>query len=161
MFSVEWEDIYHLGMVVPDLHQAMDELSSTLGLSWPLPQSRTRRFRGPTGTFDADLRFVYSRQGPPYLELIEGIPGTPWDTTPGRLHHVGIWVDHLEQAARQLVETGAPIELTYDTEDLQSFTYHLLAPGIRVELVDSARRPGVEAWIRGEPTDESGAAPTR
>ena len=146
VFPIDWRRMYH----IRDLDRAMEELADTLGTSWPVPQSRRRAFRGASSPFEAELRFVYSRQGPPYLELIEGIPGTPWDPTVGdRIHHVGIWVDHLEEAAQQLVRAGAPIELTYDTARLQSFTYHLLAPGIRVELVDAARRPGVEAWIHG------------
>lgn len=147
MFPINWQRMYHVGIVVPDLEAAMEELGTALGLSWPSPQSRTRTFRGPAGCFGAELRFVFSRQGPPYLELIEGVAGTPWEPGTG-IHHIGIWVDDLEDAATRLAEAGAPIEVTYDTPSLESFTYHQVAGKLRVELVDIARRDVVEAWIR-------------
>ncbi len=147
MSPIDWQQTYHVGIIVPDLDAAMQELESSLGLSWPTPQHRLRTFRGPAGRFQAELRFVYSRQGPPHLELIEAVPGTPWENA-GGIHHVGIWVDELESAATRLIEAGAPIEVTYDTPTLQSFTYHQMGGGLRVELVDRARQAGIEAWLR-------------
>lgn len=144
----DWSRLYHVGMVVPDIEETMEELGRSLGVTWPEPQRRRRRFRSGDDRFEAELRFVYSFEGPPYLELIEGVPGTPWDPRgSGSIHHVGVWVDDLEGAAGDLVAAGAPIELTYDTPTLQSFTYHVTAAGLRVELVDASRRPGIEAWL--------------
>ncbi len=146
--SFAWTRLYHVGIVVPDLEEAMTELHDSLGVTWPEPRSRRRSFRAGTRRFTTELRFVYSYQGPPHLEIIEGRPGTPWDPdTAGPIHHVGVWVDDLARAAHRLVAAGAPIEVTYDTDDLESFTYHVTASGLRVELVDATRRPGVEAWL--------------
>ena len=148
----DWSRIYHVGIVVPDLGKAMDELGVELGISWPEPQNRReKRFRTEHGTIESDLRFVYSIEGPPHLELIEAQAGTPWEATDsGIIHHVGFWVDDLAEASEELVNAGAPIEITYDTPELQSFAYHLTSSGLRVELVDVARRPGIEAWLGHE-----------
>ncbi len=145
----DWSNVYHVGIVVPDLHQAMNDLAVELGVSWPEPQSRLgKRFRTQNGTLETEMHFVYSIEGPPHLELIEAQPGTPWEVEgPGIIHHVGVWVDDLASASAELVTAGAGIEITYDTPELQSFTYHVTSAGLRVELVDVARRPGVEAWL--------------
>ncbi len=148
MTPIDWNDVYHVGIVVPELDTAMADLGAALGLTWPTPQTRRRTFRGPDGAFEAELRFVYSVEGPPHLELIEQVPGTPWETGPG-IHHVGVWVDHLAEAAARLTDRGVPVEVTYDTPELQSFTYHRLPGGLRVELVDRTRRSGIETWLGG------------
>jgi len=146
----EWDHVYHVGIVVTDLERAMEQLGASLGVRWPAPQFRQRRFRAGERRFEAGLRFVYSIEGPPHLELIEGVPGTPWDPRAANsIHHVGVWVDDLTSAAGQLVAAGAPIELTYDTPTLESFTYHVMTAGLRIELVDASRRAGVEAWLAG------------
>ena len=73
---------FHAGIVVRDLGLAMEELSQAAGLEWI--DLGTHTIGGWT------IHVVYSVDGPPHIELIEGPPGSPWDATDGsRLDHLG------------------------------------------------------------------------
>jgi hypothetical protein len=125
---------YQVGIIVPDLDPAMEELGSALGVTW-----------GPVVAppyDDGPKRFVFSVEGPPHIELIEGRPESPWDCSNGpRLDHIGLWTTEVETGKTQLAANGMPIDV--DGADLGTpiFSYHnARACGMRVELVDQARR---------------------
>lgn len=125
---------YQVGIIVPALDPAMDELGSALGVTWG-PIITPEYVNGPK-------RFVFSIEGPPHIELIEGRPGSAWDCSNGpRLDHIGLWTANVETAKGELAAKGMPIDT--DGADLGTpiFTYHD-APscGMRVELVDQTRR---------------------
>jgi peroxiredoxin len=126
---------WHVGLIVQDLDTVMEELSRALGLSWSAVDTRKRG--------DYQFRVAFSFEGPPYIELLEGRPepGSPWDTTSGnRLDYIGFWADDIDDAKRQLIEGGLPVDA--DGADYGGrWAYHR-APhaGIRVELVDGVHR---------------------
>ncbi len=144
----------HLGMVVPDLEAAMAEHRRLLGLSWPEIKVLEDVYRLPDGaTRTVPLRVVFSREGPPYLELIEAVPGTPW-TVPsgGGLHHVAYWSETLLEDVATFVEAGLDVELTRAGPEIaQGFSYRVCESGTRVELIDVAARPAIEAWTGTSP----------
>ncbi len=143
--------ISHFGVVVADLEVGMAEYSRILGTTWPEALTLDRSFRLGDGTvFEASLRVVYSREGPPWVEMMEEIPGTPWvPTGPAGIHHVAVWSDELVADSAELVRRGAALELTYDGPDpVQGFAYHRFASGTRYELVDAELRRGIEEWTR-------------
>lgn len=63
---------YHIGFAVADIDAARRELTDALGVAWsPVAQGRLG---------DWNYRIVFSVEGPPFLELIEGpreAHGTP------------------------------------------------------------------------------------
>jgi hypothetical protein len=132
---------FHVGVIVEDLGAAIEELSRTLGLEFNEPHD------GVYG--DSHIRVCYSLQGPPYLELIEGEPGSLWSTTGGpRPDHVGYFVDDLDVARRKLEAAGMPVDI--DGQAYGSpFTYHRPThTGLRVELIDASRRDALLKSIR-------------
>ncbi|HEY1704502.1 MAG TPA: VOC family protein [Trebonia sp.] len=150
-------EMFHVGVIVSDLDAAAAEFGELLGVSWAVPVREDLRVRTPAGGVRANVRFTYSRggSGTPLIELIESLPGTPW--WPGEgvtavLHHIGFWTGSLGADAARLSASGAPAEVCLPGRDgtLKLFTYHQLAHGPRIELVDTARRPAVLEWVNDE-----------
>jgi Glyoxalase/Bleomycin resistance protein/Dioxygenase superfamily len=135
------EHFFHVGVVVEDLAAAMEELQRTLGLEFNEPHESTYG--------DSHIRVCYSLQGPPYVELIEGEPGSMWSTSGGpRADHVGYFVDDLEGARAQLEAAGMPVDIDGMAFGGR-FTYHRMRhTGMRIELIDAARREALIAGIK-------------
>jgi|TARA_B110000263_G_scaffold249171_1_gene265967 hypothetical protein len=151
---VPLEGFYHFGLVVRDFDRALDELGSSMGLTWATVQRRTFDVRQPNGVVAADFRLTYSVTGPPHFEIIEATPGTSWDPhSAGGIHHLGYWSQDLAADSEQLTRSGYVWEATYDNPAVDGpfgFTYHTLpATGVRVELVDVARKASFDDWLAG------------
>jgi catechol 2,3-dioxygenase-like lactoylglutathione lyase family enzyme len=152
-------DIFHTGLVVPDIEQALAQYRSTFGTEWTEIVERPLSLRGPAGRFEVHLRLAYTRDGPHRLELIEAVPGSPWEApVSGSLgnvaaHHLGIWSDDLGAQSRALAAAGCPLLATYDTDrtEVAYIAYHRMLNGTVVELVDSRSRPGFIKWWAGAP----------
>lgn len=141
------QPFFQVGLLVKDLDAARDELGRAVGLEW-----------GETLVREAgewSMRTCFSLQGPPYVELIEGPPGSPWD--PGELphiDHIGFWALDIPLAKERLEREG--LELEIDGSALGSavpFSYHRSrAAGVRIELIDdSARAAFYERWQLVDP----------
>ncbi len=119
---------FQVGFVVPDLEAAMDELGAALGVELVGPLERE--------IGDAVLRIAFARTPPPYLELIEGPPGSIWDATGGaHIHHLGYWSEDMDADSARLEAAGMELEL-----DLGYVRYHRpgAGAGARIELIDAA-----------------------
>jgi hypothetical protein len=129
---------YHVALVVPDVEQAMADLGAALGFSWATVQRRTNTFETPSGPTPVDMCFVYSLEGPPYLELIEQRAGSIFDTA--GLHHLGLWCDERGSESDRLDQLGWPRETVGLAPDgsWAGGLFHVVA-GLRVEVVDIGR----------------------
>ena len=120
------EQYFQVGFVVPDLEAAMDELGTSLGVEVIGPLER-----------DLDegvLRIAFALTPPPYVELLEGPPGSVWDAVDGaKMHHLGYWSEDIDADSARLERAGMALEL-----DLGFARYHgpALATGARLELID-------------------------
>jgi len=137
---MEMGDHYHLCFAVQDIDAACRELTDTLAIDWsPVRDGRLGEW---------DYRIVFSIDGPPFLELVQGPPGSPWDTSTGsRFDHLGFWVEEIGTAKRALADRGAPLD--FDATTLRRpFTYHRLdSVGARAELVDRSVQPDfIRTW---------------
>jgi hypothetical protein len=124
------EPYFQVGFVVPDLESAMEEIGTSLGVEMVAPQERDVG----VGT----LRISFAKTPPPYIELIQGPPGSVWDGTGGsRIHHLGYWSADMDEDGAQLEAGGMPLEL-----DLGYARYHRSASneGVRIELIALAHR---------------------
>lgn len=132
---------FHVGVIVEDLDAAIDELSRTLGLEFNEPHESS--YAG------SHIRVCYSLQGPPYLELIQGEPGSMWDTEGGpHADHVGYFVDDLEAGMARLERAGCPVDID-GVAFGGRFSYHRSnRAGLRIELIDAARREPLLSSIR-------------
>jgi hypothetical protein len=144
------EDLYHTGIVVPDLDVAMARLSALAGYQWITPLSYTLPFRTATETRELTSTVVYSVQSP-HVELLQEVPGTPWTAAPGNsVHHLGYFTDNLADTARTLEANGLTFEMTADVpgSELALFAYYVDAFGTRIEIVDRALFPDFPAFVQ-------------
>jgi hypothetical protein len=103
-------DLFHIGVVVPDLQAAMAAVSAVSALRWtPVVEARCRH-RRPHRLDEFELRVAYSVGTAPHLELIEAIPGTIFEPSGelSRLHHFGLWIDDIAAESARLENTGMP-----------------------------------------------------
>ncbi|MEU6994204.1 VOC family protein [Streptomyces sp. NPDC046465] len=148
---------YHVCFAVPDLERAMRDLRRSAGVEWSEPVADR------LGQWD--YRIVFTSGGPPFIELIEGAAGSPWDTQEGaRFDHIGYWSSDIREGSRRLEEEGLPVDFSGCPYG-RPFAYHRMdSIGARVELVDVSRQAAfLDAWHPvGEPMpviDESAAPP--
>ena len=133
---------FHVGMVVPRLEPALEELGELLGLEWrPIIDSAVP-VHEPGGRADRTLRlrFAYSVAAP-YLEVIEAVPDSVWALSEGsNLHHLGFWSDDVASDTDRLEQARCPLEVCMTGPDGQwpvAFSYHR-THGVRLEAVDRA-----------------------
>jgi len=148
----------HIGLQAENLSQACNLLSAALGISWAEPVGGWPvqvRMAGRDELEESEGRFTLSRQGPPYLELGQNVPGSPiWhsDGQPISVHHLGFWVEDVEAASARLSEAGFPFEAGGLAADGQlRYAYHQVG-GMRIEVCERSARDAFDRWGRtGDP----------
>lgn len=109
-----FENVYHVGHLVPDLRQAMDVLGRRLQITWAAPFEMESGFETGDGRPDSDVvRIAFSQQGPPYLELIEVVarPGSIFaEPSAGGVHHLGYYAERWRDEVARLVADGMEVE---------------------------------------------------
>jgi catechol 2,3-dioxygenase-like lactoylglutathione lyase family enzyme len=158
-FALRPQDLYHTGIIVPDLDAAMARLSALAGYRWITPLSYTLPFRTATGTRELTSTIVYSVQSP-HVELLQEVPGSPWTAAPGNsVHHLGYFTDDLADTAELLESNGFTFEMTADVpgQDLALFAYYVDPFGTRVEIVDRALFPDFSAFVQSMAAQPGGA----
>ncbi|MDG4864491.1 VOC family protein [Streptomyces sp. T-3] len=134
---------YHACFVVPELEPAMRDFTAAAGAEWREP--RTHRLG------DWDYRLTFTQGDAPFIELIEGPPGSPWDASDGpRFDHLGFWTTSLTEGTARLERHGIPEEFNGCPYG-RAFAYHRMdSIGARIELLDLALQPGfLETWNPG------------
>lgn len=125
---------FHVGIVVPDLEAAKAELSAALDVRWHATHE--------SHYGDWVITVTHTEQpGPPWLELITGNSGSPWDAAGGaRMDHIGYWSGDLPADRGKLECGGFTVE--HDGTALGGRWIYLRSPatGLRVELLDVARK---------------------
>jgi hypothetical protein len=136
---------YHVGIATRDLDEAMSAVGALFGLTWAeVAGGVATPMSGPDGEVDWVLnRVVHSMGGPMRVELLEGGPGSVWDTDElAVLHHVAYWVDDVAESVAALEADGWSLDVTIATEDGRpSMFAYMTKPGnARVELTEASRR---------------------
>ncbi|MEQ8716333.1 MAG: VOC family protein [Acidimicrobiales bacterium] len=148
---------FHVGVIVADLEAAMAHYSRATGLTWHSIQERDVTLRVGDDLVDTHVIFDYSVEGPVQLELIQGLPGTPWDAAVhGGLDHSGHWSDDLAGDTAAVLSRGW--EFLYSGTDdgaMAGFCFFMTPTGQRVELLDTSMRPMFERWFAGGDFDEA------
>lgn len=149
----DYQDMFHLGVRVPDLDAAMAELGPALNITWSeVRENPGQRLWTPDGgTQEIPLRFTYSAEGPQHIELLQGPRGSFWDGDDrAGAHHVGVWADDVTAESDRMVAAGWTLVGAQHDPDLGNgygvFTYLQPPSGLIVELVDRAVLPGFEQW---------------
>lgn len=142
--------LFHIGIVVEDLDQAMDELGSAFGYTWSSIREASFDLTTASGPAAGSARIVFARPGPPWLEVIQAPAESIWGAADGaHLHHLAYWVQDLQAESDRLASMGFAFELGQKDEEgrLSGFCYHLNPHGSRVELVADRARDAMERWI--------------
>ena len=147
------QDQFHIGIRVPDLDVAMDELGSGLNVTWAEARDTAEQalWTPETGLQHHHLRYTYSAEGPQHLELLQGPAGSFWDgdDAPGA-HHIGIWVDDVAAETSALMDAGWTLRGAQrdpsDGDGYGVFSYIAPPSGFLVELVDRSYESFFEQW---------------
>jgi Glyoxalase/Bleomycin resistance protein/Dioxygenase superfamily len=137
---------FQVGVLVEDIEAAREELGRALGVTWG---DIVERQNG-----DWNIRVCFALEGPPYLELIEGPPGSPWEAVGGsRIDHIGCWTPDIEASKQQLADDGFALELD-GARFGGKFSYHRgPKSGLRVELLESTGKDAFyERWGLEKPS---------
>lgn len=143
--------MYHVGIIVPDLEAARARLSELLGVEWgPILDVMTEVRDAEGRDTEARSRICFSTEAP-HLELITEMPGTPWVCNEySNIHHIGYYNDDVPGASGTLTAARCPFEfgsrLNAATPD-DGWAYHRDELGVRVEYVGEAIRPMLEDFL--------------
>ncbi len=150
---IDMTRMFHLGVRVPSLEAAMDELGGGLSLTWSEPRENPGQtlWTPDGGLQEIHLKYTYSADGPQHVELLEGPPGSFWD---GRehagAHHVGVWTDDVAAETDRLVAAGWTLVGAHrdpsDGGGFGVFSYVQPPSGLIVELVDASVQPFFQQW---------------
>jgi hypothetical protein len=147
-------EMYHVGIVVPDLEAAQEHFGALLDVEWgPVLVNDIEVRDGDGNDLVMPNKICYST-GAPYLELIQEMPGTVWVCNDfSNLHHIGYFSTDLVENADGFASVQCPLELAgrREGESPVSFTYHRDPLGVRIEHVDAAMRAGMEQFLTRPP----------
>jgi hypothetical protein len=141
---------YHFGLIVGNLERARTELTAALGVSWARDQRRTACLEASGGPLVLNMAYAYTIEGPPYLEIIEQRPDSPFAQL--GLHHIGVWSDDPAGESARLEGVGWPRETVGLAPDGRwaGALYHRGTGGLRVEVVDiSVSGPKLVRYLSG------------
>jgi hypothetical protein len=144
-------EIYHVGVIVPDIEAAIPAYTASTGLTWCKLQDWQLPVLIDGEPATVRSRFTYSHQGPTLVELVEENTETIWRVRDG-LHHIGRWTADLRGDLARLEEAGLPVAMSGRSESSgkpSAFSYHLLPDGGYLELVDIRMKPAYERWMAG------------
>jgi hypothetical protein len=145
-------ELYHVGIVVADLDAARARFTDLLGTRWgPIVENDVDMQLADGTDLVVPNRICYSTE-PPYLELIQEVPGTPWVCNEhSNLHHIGFFSDALVVDADGLRAAACPLEIRDGHGDgrPRQFTYHRDPLGVRIELVNGEMREMMLQFLTG------------
>jgi methylmalonyl-CoA/ethylmalonyl-CoA epimerase len=146
-------DLYHVGIAVRDLDDAIARLAGALGIErWAtLDTEVPARYRGEDTTLAS--RVAYGRSGSSYVELVQPTGGR-WtaqaylDEHGEGAYHLGYWVEDMRGTLERAERAGLGVDLVM-TGDTPVFAYldSSKTLGVHIELVDASIRPALEQWI--------------
>ena len=152
---VDFTRAYHVGVRVPDVPRAMNEMGKTLGVEWCSVQEGVQSVWLPTeGAVTIPLTFTYSTSGPLHIELLAGPHESIWDGAHASgAHHIGVWSDDVAGDARALIDAGWTLLMAQKdpASGFGAFVYVQPPSGLIVELVWSAIEPIFDRWFAGGP----------
>lgn len=140
---------YHFGVIVADLDKAKEQYTSVFGCTWTIEDRFVVRVLVDGVEQDSEIRYVYSIEGPPHVELLEEITGAAWNRPDGKLDHIGYWADDLVASVSELDARGFPAVVRGFTPSGEPdlFSCHRISPGFWLELVPAQWKSELAAWI--------------
>jgi catechol 2,3-dioxygenase-like lactoylglutathione lyase family enzyme len=152
---------FHVGILVEDLEVAMTRFSAVLGFTFNDPITAEFGCLADPEPHEAFVRCTYSREGPPYIELLEANGDGLFSMAHGEgVHHLGFWEPDLEARCATLASLEVGPQGRVVSPEGATFAYFNRPAdlhGTRFEFLADSSRADTEHWIRtGEfvgPTD--------
>jgi methylmalonyl-CoA/ethylmalonyl-CoA epimerase len=156
--GLKLERLVQIGIVVPDLNQTTELLTSLFGIGpfrlveWPTSPESEYRFRGTRERIRISQAFV--QLGNVEIELIQPVEGERnaykqfLNQTGGGIHHVLFEVSDIDPVLQELARSGVTI--------LQSGTG--IRPGTRWALLDTQEMLGFLVELRHRPGESDGSS---
>jgi quinol monooxygenase YgiN/catechol 2,3-dioxygenase-like lactoylglutathione lyase family enzyme len=146
------QSFFHIGMVVPDLDQAMARYSDVLGIEFTEPHVYDiPRLEDPY-PHPFKLTCAFSRTEPPYYELIqadgEGIVSA---AQIGKILYYGVWETDMAGRLESLRAAGVGIDAVFRPGPGETPFALITAPdllGARLEYVGIEDVGEIEEWVR-------------
>ncbi|MFF0783496.1 MULTISPECIES: VOC family protein [unclassified Streptomyces] len=147
---------FHIGVVVPDLEKAIEYYERTQGLEFTKPAHVTNPRLEDPHPHEQVVHVAFSKQGPPYYELIEadGDEGIFSTANEGRILYLGLWEPDMEGRLGALAAEGIGVAAASRSAEGATPGWIITEPdalGVRYEYVDLAEKQAIETWIE---TDE-------
>lgn len=145
---------FHVGILVPDIREAMARFSDVLGLEFKEPAiAHVDDFDDSTGRRVLDLAITWATTGPPFVELLEaqGEDGLYGSRELG-LHHLGLYDSDPAGVVEELIGKGLRREATQWSPEgtiIAAYTAPAELEGTRLEFIDRSREQGMNDWIAG------------
>jgi catechol 2,3-dioxygenase-like lactoylglutathione lyase family enzyme len=146
----------HLGILVPDLDEAIPRWERLLGVTFMAPRSVhvDRMVEADGSEAELDLRIAFSVDGPPRYELLEIVgDGVYGPGNAGGLHHVAVLSGDVEGERDRLVGLGAEVIGAQYRPDGSAIVVYLdrgILDGLPVELLDAPVADAIAAWVEGQ-----------
>ena len=132
--------LHHVGIVVPNPEAAVRHFEDLYGLPIRLLPESDYHCRIDGVARSTVQRLGLSTEGPPHVELLREVPGSPvWQSHSG-VHHLGFVVEDLAEASATLERRGSPLWMggVRDGQCPAGTAYHRDALGLTIELLDAA-----------------------
>lgn len=145
-------EMYHVGIVVPDLDAGCARFTELLGITWGPVVARDVELQAEDGSDLIEMHRVCYSTAPPYIELMQELPGSTWVCNEfSNIHHIGFWSDALAADSLALSANACPLETSGRAGENAPIGYanHRDPLGVRIEYVDSAQRELLEAFLSG------------
>jgi hypothetical protein len=144
---------FHVGILVPDLHEAMKRFHDVLDLDFAEPSvSHVPQLDEGGEIKPYDVFLTYSVQGPPHVELIQASGDGAYGAHHGfGLHHIGAWCTNCATRFEELAAKGLGAEAVFRDGD-QNFGGYLdpsVLYGVRYEISPLSIKDNWQSWING------------
>jgi len=144
-------ELYHVGIVVHDLDDAMRRYQEELGVGpWGVFGGEFEgEYRGRAMTLEA--RAAYARSGNGYVELVQPVKGD-WTASVflkergEGAYHLGYYVDDLDETVARARDLGYGVDLI-STNGGFAYLDASRSAGVHIELVSSTVKPLIEGLV--------------
>ena len=131
-------ELFHVGIVVPQIEAARERLTELIGVQWHPIRENDVPIRDAAGREQTvHFRVCFSTEAP-HFELIEEMPGTVWVCNEhSNLHHLAFFTDSLADESKRLTTAPCPLEVTRVGDEVPTtFAYHRDPLGVRIEVLE-------------------------
>ncbi|WP_327709233.1 VOC family protein [Streptomyces sp. NBC_00464] len=146
------ESCFHVGVVVPDLAEAVEQYSKRFGIEFSEPATFEIPYleQGGQGA-PGKMTAAFSRTAYPQYELIQADgDGITSVEHAGKVLYYGVWERDMATRVKELEAAGVGVDAYFRPAAGETPFALITAPdlqGVRIEYVDIADKPAMDEWV--------------